>query len=197
MWMPLRPGWSVQSELKTISGFWAKEENGLSINVRELKAALFVLQLHTPSTANSTINLYTNNVTALKHARNQLNLSTRLGISDSRAHQSVQPQDSLSAHAGCDQHPSRSIEQTHNIFIRMEITNKVISADSTRYRRLCSPSQQSIAEILEFTLGSSSNSSGRISAALAKKGPLLYPPWKLIPKILHMFKRQKVQEAYL
>jgi hypothetical protein len=62
-------GWDVQSELITISGFWTKEEQELSINVRELKTILFAFQLHTPSAANSIINLYTDNVTALKYVR--------------------------------------------------------------------------------------------------------------------------------
>ncbi|ORE19398.1 hypothetical protein BCV71DRAFT_283432, partial [Rhizopus microsporus] len=59
--------WSVQSKLITTSGFWTNEEKELSINVLELKTILFALQLHTPSAANSIINLYTDNVTALKH----------------------------------------------------------------------------------------------------------------------------------
>ena len=196
---------SVSGKETRIRGILDKEKE-LSINVRELKSILFALQLHASSAANSTINLYTDNVTALKYVkkirRNQLNLSTRLGISDSRAHQPVQPQDSLSVHTGCDQHSSRSIKQTHSTFIRMNITNKMVSTDSKQmepmhHRRLCSPSQQPIAEILKLTSRSSSNSSGHISAALAKEEPLPSPSLEINSKSTHIFKRQKVQEVIL
>ncbi|KAG1277774.1 hypothetical protein G6F66_012209 [Rhizopus arrhizus] len=47
-------------------GYWTNEEKGHSINVRELLAILFAIQLHAKKYKNSSIRLYTDNMTALK-----------------------------------------------------------------------------------------------------------------------------------
>jgi hypothetical protein len=60
-------GWGVSSELITASGFWNQEEKNHSINVRELKTILFAIQHHAVKCKNSTIKIYSDNITALKY----------------------------------------------------------------------------------------------------------------------------------
>jgi hypothetical protein len=60
-------GWGISSPLVTTSGFWTQEEVQQSINVRELKTILFAIQLHARKCENSTIKIFSDNMTALKY----------------------------------------------------------------------------------------------------------------------------------
>jgi ribonuclease HI len=48
-------------------GFWNKEEQETSINVRELKVVYFALKIHAKKLENCTIRVFTDNTTALKY----------------------------------------------------------------------------------------------------------------------------------
>lgn len=61
------PAGGISSPLVTTSGFWTWEEIQQSINVRELKTILFEIQIHTKDYANSTIKIFSDNITALKY----------------------------------------------------------------------------------------------------------------------------------
>lgn len=60
-------GWGIHSNLIQTSGFWTPAKRGLSINVRELKAILFALQMHGPNARGWNIKMYMDNITALKY----------------------------------------------------------------------------------------------------------------------------------
>lgn len=60
-------GWGVSSPMVTTAGFWTNEEIQQSINVRELKTILFAIQLHAKNCENSTIKIFSDNITALKY----------------------------------------------------------------------------------------------------------------------------------
>jgi hypothetical protein len=60
-------GWGVSSPMSKTFGFWNKEEQGTSINVRELKPVYFALKMHAKKLENCTIKVFTNNTTALKY----------------------------------------------------------------------------------------------------------------------------------
>ena len=60
-------GGGISSPLVTTSGFWTWEEIQQSINVRELKTILFEIQIHAKYYANSTIKIFSDNITALKY----------------------------------------------------------------------------------------------------------------------------------
>ncbi|KAG1166489.1 hypothetical protein G6F36_012923 [Rhizopus arrhizus] len=60
-------GWGVSSPMIKTFGFWNKEEQETSINVRELKAVYFALKMHAKKLENCTIRVFTDNTTALKY----------------------------------------------------------------------------------------------------------------------------------
>ncbi|CEG82085.1 hypothetical protein RMATCC62417_16208 [Rhizopus microsporus] len=60
-------GWGVHSPLIQTHGFWTKEEQRLTINIRELMSNYFALKLHGPSYRNCTIKVLTDNVTSIKY----------------------------------------------------------------------------------------------------------------------------------
>lgn len=60
-------GWGIKSNLLTTSGYWTTREKDLSINVRELKTILFAIQLHAKNANGSAIQIFTDNMTALKY----------------------------------------------------------------------------------------------------------------------------------
>lgn len=60
-------GWGVTSNIIQTEGFWAKEEKEDSINVRELKTIYYALLIHAKKIENVTINIYSDNMTALKY----------------------------------------------------------------------------------------------------------------------------------
>ncbi|CEG76345.1 hypothetical protein RMATCC62417_11251 [Rhizopus microsporus] len=62
-------GWGVTSNEVEAHGFGSETESGTSINARELKIILFTLQLHARKFRNWLIHMYTDNMTALEHAK--------------------------------------------------------------------------------------------------------------------------------
>ncbi|KAG0799469.1 hypothetical protein G6F22_003195 [Rhizopus arrhizus] len=61
-------GWGVSSHEMEISGRWTNEEKTTSINVRELKTILFALKLHAEKFREKNIQIFTDNITALKYS---------------------------------------------------------------------------------------------------------------------------------
>ncbi|KAG1495033.1 hypothetical protein G6F46_009364 [Rhizopus delemar] len=58
--------WGVSSPEIETTGYWTDEEKTQSINVLELSAILFALQLHAEKYKSKTIKIYTDNITAVK-----------------------------------------------------------------------------------------------------------------------------------
>ncbi|CEP10666.1 hypothetical protein [Parasitella parasitica] len=61
-------GWGVASGHVTTAGFWSTAESEDSINVRELKTVKFALLLHARKFAGQSLQLFTDNTTAVKYA---------------------------------------------------------------------------------------------------------------------------------
>ena len=59
--------WGVHSSYVTTNGFWSQDKWTLTINSREPPTIIFVLQLHVKRFKNSTIRIFSDNITAIKY----------------------------------------------------------------------------------------------------------------------------------
>jgi hypothetical protein len=200
-------GWGVTSPLITASGFWRLEEQeNFSINVRELKTILFALKLHAKKCEDSTIKIYSDNITALKY-------TTKAGGTSSVILQDL----AIQIQQICNKHRLQVIYQHVPGILNTEADRlsrlKKPLYESSIPRRMFNKIQQTwgrlkidafaarhnhqLPNYWSLTPDPSAKAIDAFQQAWLKKGMFLYPPWKLIPKVLKMIQTQKLKEANL
>ncbi|KAG0943812.1 hypothetical protein G6F29_011592 [Rhizopus arrhizus] len=182
-------GWGISSPLVTTSGFWTQEEVQQSINVRELKTILFAIQLHARKCENSTIKIFSDNMTALKY-------TTKSGGTASEVLQDL----AIRIQELSQQHTSGYVEQNKKTPLRITNSEKDVQQDSTTMGPtttgcIRSETQQTTSKLLVTSLGSGSDSGQRLSAELEDKGTILVPAMEANPTCLETSKGAEIETS--
>lgn len=199
-------GYGISSVETETYGFWTQAEKATSINVRELQTVLIALQLHAEKYQNNPIRIFSDNTTAIKYVMkaggtasptlqdlalkihtilNQFKIRLQCvhipGINNIRADQLSRMQKPL-------------YEWTLPRSIFNQIQRKwgplMIDAFAAHHNHLL-PKYWSIRP------DPAAMQIDAFKQQWPKTGLYLHPPWKLVPQVLRMFKKQKVKEAIL
>lgn len=199
-------GWGISSPLVTTSGFWTQEEVQQSINVRELKAILFAIQLHARKCENSTIKIFSDNMTALKYTTKSGGTASEvlqdlaIRIQELCNKFNIQPiyQHIPGVNNTQADMLSRIRKPLYESPIPRKMFNKIqqrwgplrLDAFAARHNKQL-PNYWSLALDPEATAVNAFQQSWKI------KGLYLYPPWRLIPRVLKQVKEQRLKRVVL
>jgi ribonuclease HI len=199
-------GWGVASEQMEVAGFWTSPQKEESINVRELTTIWYALRLHVKSIGNTHVQIYTDNMTALKYV-------TKAGGTAS-----IQLQDlALQIH---------ELISKHNITVSFQHIRGIHNTVADRLSRTQLPwyEQKLPTKLFKRIEGrwgrrkidafaAAHNHQTKIYWSLVPdpqaaavnafhqrwpaNGLYLYPPWMLIPQVLRTLRTDRVKEAIL
>lgn len=199
-------GYGVSSAELETHGFWTKEEQSTSINVRELKTVWIALQLHAEKHQNNVIRIFSDSTTAIKYV-----MKTGGTASPTLQDLALQIQSLLSKfqiRLQCVHIPgikntkadrlSRLAKPLYEWSLPQQFFQKIqrkwgpltIDAFAAHHNNLL-PKYWSIRP------DPAAMNIDAFKQHWPKQGLFLHPPWKLIPQVLRRFQQQKVQEAIL
>jgi hypothetical protein len=200
-------GWGVASPIMQTSGFWNHEDRLDSINVRELKTILYALKLHKNDYANKTIEIFTDNITALKYVTKQGGTSSPILQALALEIQELLLKFNI------------TIQCAHIAGIKNVVADRLSrikkpahewSLPKTWFKWICT--QFKIRPVVD-AFASKSNTclptywsyqpdpgAAAVDAFQQQwpaKGLFLHPPWKLIPQVLMKMKKDRVKTALM
>lgn len=200
--------WGVVSKELATTGYWTQEEKEYSINVRELMAILFALQLHAQRFQNTTIRIFTDNITALKYVTKSGGTSSIL-LQDL----AVRIQNICNKFRLLIQY--QHIPGVQNIqadyLSRQQIPNPLYEAMLPRHQfnklqkmwgplqidAFASRANHQLSTFWSLRPDPQSVQIDAFSQTWLKKGMYLFPPWKFIPQVIQRIKQQKIEDAVL
>ncbi|KAG1453448.1 hypothetical protein G6F56_007573 [Rhizopus delemar] len=199
-------GWGITSNEVETNEFWTEIEKETSINVRELQAILFALQLHAKRFKNSMIHIFSDNIAALKYAKKLGGTASPILQELALKIQEITAAHKLTIHY---QHISgvknvRADQLSRKTRLRYEwklprrFFNQIwenwgpmnvdafATRENTRLRRFWSLQPDPQAEATDA-----------FRQIWSKTGLYLHPPWKMIPKVIKKLKQDKIKSAVL
>ncbi|KAG1044720.1 hypothetical protein G6F43_011417 [Rhizopus delemar] len=165
-------GWGVSSKEIKRYGFWNDEDKKWSINVRELKAIKFALQMHAASYQGQTMQVYSDNITALK---------------DTKFMQPTPTDSDLPTCSWGGEHGSGQVEPNEEASTRIQPTQEGLQANTADMAdpidggcvRLASESQ--VEEVLELDTRCKGREDRCIPTTMAKNGIVFTPTMEVGP----------------
>lgn len=123
-------------------------------------------------------------------------------LQDSTGVQSKQSQSQLSTHSGYSKCGCRSFEQSQETTIRIKDPKKILQSDSEylgtfAYRHIRSTTQLPTARYWSLIEDPFAEKVNAFDHNWRQTGLYMYPPQKLIPKVLQKMKRDRTREAVL
>jgi hypothetical protein len=200
-------GWGVSSPTLQTFGFWTKDEQVTSINVRELKAIFFALKLHAEKYRGRHIEIFSDNTTALKYTKKSGRTSSML-LQDL----AVQIQDICNQfHLHVTYHHIPGVDNIIADQLSRVSTNPLYEAALPwttfhKLQRLWGPmtvdafaSRQNnkLPTFWSLRPDPEAQDTDALQQNWPNQGLHLFPPWKLIPRVLQKLKLQKTKSAIL
>lgn len=201
-------GYGISSPLYETNGFWSEEEKETSINARELKTIMFALKIHAKSLQGKTLTIYSDSRTAIKYAKNAGGTASAylqtlaLLIQDIvRTHDLTVLYrhvagirnviaDKLSRQARPEYEKHLPWKWFHRIQQKWPTTSLVIDAfaghHNRRLERYWSERTDPFAEAVDA-----------FRQRWPPTGLYIYPPWRLIPKVIQKLQQDRVKTAIL
>lgn len=187
-------------------GFWNQEEKNQSINVRELKTILFALQLHAERFKDTTIQIFSDNITALKY-------TTKSGGTSSTILQdlTIQIQEicnqyniqTLYQHIpGVNNTEADALSRTKLPFDESTIPLKMFTMIQKRWGKMsvdafAARHNHQLPQYWTLQQDQTAAAIDAFQQDWRTQGLYLYPPWKLIPRVLKKIKQQKLTDVVL
>lgn len=199
-------GWGISSPLVQDSGFWTQKEIDQSINVRELKTILFALQRHAVKYKDSTIQIFSDNMTALKYTTKSGGTSSALLQELAIEIQNICNQYNLQVvyqHIpGVLNTAADALSRKKIPFHESTIPKKMFQVIETLWgkRKVDAFAARHNYQLEEYWALQQDTKAAAVDAFQQDwriKGLYLYPPWKLIPRVLKKIKEQKLKEVVL
>lgn len=202
-------GWGITSTALKTTGQWTAREREQSINVRELTAILFALKLHAQKFQNSHIRIFTDNMTALKY-------SARSGGTASPLLQdlAIQIQEICNKYQlNVDYQHVPGVQNVQADALSRQHSTKIPLYETTLPRRVfrqlnkcwgpfkidafATRINAQLQQFWSIRPDPDASAQDAFQQAWTKKGMYLFPPWKLIPQVLHQITNQRIQDTTL
>ena len=201
-------GWGVSSHEMEISGRWTNEEKTTSINVRELKTILFALKLHAEKFREKNIQIFTDNITALKY-------STKAGGTASPLLQelAIEIQDVINSYnlTVTYSHIPEILNVKADTLSRIKASNPLYEATMPKkwfqvinqkmgplkIDGFAARHNTKLKTFWSYRADPEARAVDAFRQVWPKKGLYLFPPWQLIPKVLRQIRSMKLKEVVL
>lgn len=199
-------GWGVKSKQLETWGHWSAAEKGTSINVRELKTILFAIQLHQQVYANQTIEIRSDNSTALKYVNKQGGTASPVLQALALEIRALTSENNIAL-------------QCHHIAGKQNVIADQLSRTKpahewtlpfTHLQHLCqiwkfqptidafaSRTNHRLTKYWSYRPDPTAAAMDAFKQQWPAKGLYLFPPWRLIPHVLQRIQQQQVKKAIM